>query len=54
MISKLSQLESERNELAQRLANVEMLLTQQQEGWRKEKEKTMALTYSKWHRAQAQ
>ena len=46
MTSKLSRLESERNELATRLTAVETSLMHQREGWRKEKEKTMALTYS--------
>ncbi len=43
----LAKLTSERNELAQRLADVEAVLIKQREGWRREKNKTMALTYSK-------
>ena len=46
VISKLARLQSERNDLAQRLASTEVSLAQQREGWRKEKEKTMTLTYS--------
>lgn len=46
MASKIARLESERNELAGRLTVVEMSLIHQREGWRKEREKTAALTYS--------
>lgn len=45
--AKLSQLQAERNELAQRLAEAEASLAHQKEGWRREKNRTMALTYSK-------
>ena len=46
--AKLSKLQSERNDLAQRLAEVELSLAHQKDGWRREREKTMALTYSKF------
>lgn len=44
----LAKLMSERNELAQKLADVEEKLVEQREGWRKERDKTMALTYGKF------
>ena len=44
--SQLAQLQSERNVLAQRLVEAEVSLAQQKEGWKKEKNKTMSLTYS--------
>lgn len=45
--SRLAQLQSERNELAQKLVDAETSLAHQSEGWSKEKSKTMTLTYSK-------
>lgn len=51
--SKLAQLQCERNELAHRLANAEASLAHQTEGWRKEKEKTMTLTYSECRKQRA-
>ena len=45
LTSRLSQLDTERKKLAARLADVEASLEHQREGWRKEKEKTVALTY---------
>lgn len=47
VLSSLAQLRSERNELAQRLTQSEVCLAQQREGWKRERERTMALTYSK-------
>lgn len=46
--SQLARLQSERNVLAQRLVEAEASLTQQREGWQKERNKTMTLTYSEY------
>ena len=43
----LAKLTCERNELAQKLADVEAALAKHKEGWRRERNKTLALTYSK-------
>ncbi len=45
--AEIVQLQSERNLLAHELAEVKRSLSHQREGWRREKDKTMALTYSK-------
>ena len=45
--AKISQLQSERNDLAQRLAKMEVSFVNQKEGWDRERNKTLALKYSK-------
>lgn len=43
---RISQLQSERNELAEKLRETKKSLQEQQEGWQREKSKTLALTFS--------
>lgn len=43
-----SQLKNEKHELADQLKEVTISLKHQQEGWTKEKSKTLALTFSKF------